>query len=131
MFNYISDNDLVNNIWNQAIQDMWDLDKINLALNDIKYDIGVQLILDENWNMQTTISDDIIANYLARKLSLKNQIKSVSLEQNDGINKRIVVILNDNSTKTYQFKTNDFNYKDADLSDLEDAYNSLSKITWI
>ena len=126
MFNYISDNDLVNNIWNQAIQDMWDLDKINLALNDIKYDIGVQLILDENWNMQTTISDDIIANYLARKLSLKNQIKSVSLEQNDGINKRIIVILNDNSTKTYQFKTNDFNYKESQYYKSKWEYNEVN-----
>lgn len=124
--NYISDNNIVNIIQNQAIQDMWDLNKINLVLNDIKYDIGVQLILDENWNVKTNISDDIIANYLARKLSLKNQIKSVSLEQNDGINKRIIVTLDNNSTKTYQFKTNDFNYKESQYYKSKWEYNEVN-----
>lgn len=108
---YTSDSKILSELRNQSKN--VNLDDVNLILSDAAYELGALLKLDEDWNISTQISDDITANYLARKLSLKSQIKSVSLEQNDRTNKRIRVILNDDSIKTYQFKTNDPNFKDS------------------
>lgn len=90
------------------------LDQINRFLEDNVYEIGVKLTVDLNLNISDQVTPNIVANYLARKiLSLKNQIKFVSLENNDGVNKRIRITLNDDSIKTYRFKTEDFNFKDS------------------
>lgn len=113
--NYINVND--SNILSRLRNSSNDLNKINEFLSDISYDIGVLITLDGDWNVTTQISDDIVANYLARKIiSLKDQINSVYLEDKNqnGPNKRVVVILNDGSVKTYQFKTNNFNFKNSE-----------------
>ena len=108
---YTNDSKILSELRNQSKN--VNLDDINSILADSAYELGVLLKLDEDWNISTQVSEDIIANYLARKLSLKDQIKSVSLEQNDRTNKRIRVTLNDDSIKTYQFRTNDPNFKDS------------------
>ena len=109
---FIQDNRILKEIDN--LSKNIDLDQINRFLEDNKYEIGVKLTVDSDLNIIDQITPDIIANYLARQiLSLKNQIKSVSLENNDGVNKRVRITLNDNSIKTYQFKTEDFNFKDS------------------
>lgn len=113
--NYIDIND--SNILSKLKNTSNDLNKINEFLSDISYDIGVLITLDEDWNVTTQVSDDIVANYLSRKIiSLKNQINSVYLEDKNqnGPNKRVVIILNDESVKTYRFKTNDFNFKNSE-----------------